>query len=44
MWLISIHAPRGRGDYINEDKEIDINISIHAPRGRGDGAWIRYRV
>ena len=34
--LISIHAPRGRGDLEDADLLRGDRISIHAPRGRGD--------
>ena len=37
MWLISIHAPRGRGDAEYQAVLVlACQISIHAPRGRGD--------
>ena len=35
--MISIHAPRGRGDSPTRIDAFDADtISIHAPRGRGD--------
>ena len=34
--LISIHAPRGRGDFSAAASAFSSSISIHAPRGRGD--------
>ena len=34
--LISIHAPRVRGDEPVKDEEPKPQISIHAPRVRGD--------
>ena len=34
---ISIHAPRGRGDFTQIPRAVNgCGISIHAPRGRGD--------
>ena len=35
---ISIHAPRGRGDFNYKHNSITCCISIHAPRGRGDSS------
>ena len=36
--LISIHAPRVRGDYTQQPRKGGLYISIHAPRVRGDAA------